>query len=212
MELTNSLRRVVKKYFSTILIFIFAMVSSINTYAQNIFLKDSPGIYTFGKYSYMDNLNGPAAGLNYSFNGTAAIGVSYGSISENRKDYRSMSIHGNLLVNKQAEGDLINFEVIPAFERKYNEVSDQYLSLFSFGAGVSRDLSPETDFNLIPRAFFSYLMSPSVGVSNYLSAGLDLNVGVSLSKNLKFIIDPGVIFRLDTGQGNSAITGGLLIH
>ncbi len=199
-------------YIAISLLSIFLLSLSFETHAQNIFLEGSSGIHTFGKYSYMNNSYGPATGINYSFNGTTAIGISYSSILQNRQHYKSFSIIGNMLVNKQSEGNLINFEVVPIFERKFNEVSKQYFSLFSFGTRISRDFSSESKTNLIPRASFSYLMSPSVGISNYFSTGLDLNIGYDLSKNIKFIIDPGVIFRLDKGQANSTITCGFLIH
>lgn len=209
MEMVNVLRRIYKK--CTVLL-LFSFFITVSGYSQNIFLSESQGVFTFGQFSQVQNFDGPAIGLSYSINGKTALGISYGSNSLNNKNYQSVSVLANLLIKKQSEGDIVNFEVMPSFERKYHNLTNQHLSLFSLGTGVSRDLSKEADLNLIPRATFSYLMSPSVGLTNYLAAGLDMGVGYEINSNIKLILNPGVNVRLDNGQYNGIFTTGLLIH
>lgn len=209
MEKVNPFRGTIKK---CCVLLLFSFVLTITGKSQNIFLSDSPGVFTFGQFSQVQNFDGPAIGLNYSINGKSALGVSYGASSINGRNYQSLSILANLLIKKQADGDLFNVDVIPAYERKYHEISHQNLSLFSLTTGISRDFSQNSDFNFIPRASFSYLVSPSVGVTNYLSAGMDMNMGFELNKNVKFIVNPGITFRLDNGRYNGIFTSGLLIH
>ena len=78
-------------------------------------------------------------------------------------------------------------------------------------AGISRDLSSMNRFDLIPRASLSYLVSPSVGITNYLSAGMDISLGVDLNRNVKFVVNPGALYRIDTGQFDGVFTSGLVI-
>ena len=209
MEMVNLFGRLYKRSCVLLLLSFFLTVTG---YSQNIFLSDSPGVFTFGQFSQVQSFDGPAIGLNYSINGKTAVGISYGSSSLNNTSYESVSILANMLIKKQADGDLINFEVMPSFERKYQEMSEYNQSLFSLATGISRDFSNNADINLIPRASFSYLMSPSVGVTNFLSAGLDINVGYDIGSNVKVIVNPGINFRLDNGRYNGIFTSGLLIH
>ncbi|MDX1585467.1 MAG: hypothetical protein R3222_01935 [Balneolaceae bacterium] len=151
-------------------------------------------------------------GLSYSLNGKTALGISYGSNSLNNRNYQSVSVLANILIKKQSEGDAVNFEVMPSFERKYHTITDQNLSLYSLGTGISRDFSNRADINLIPRASFSYLMSPSVGLTNYFSAGLDMGLGFDINSNIKLIVNPGLQLRLDNGSYNGTFTSGFLVH
>ena len=209
MELDGVFRRVYKK--SSILL-VFSFFLTVSGYSQNIFLSDSPGLLTFGQFSQVQNFDGASVGLNYSINGKTALGISYGSNSLNNRSYQSVSVLANLLIKKQSEGDAVNFEVMPSFERKYHNLTNQNLSLFSLGTGVSRDFSNDAGLNIIPRATFSYLMSPSVGLTNYLSAGLDMGLGFEINSNIKLIVNPGMNVRLDNGRYNGTFTSGFLIH
>ncbi|MGK7369927.1 MAG: hypothetical protein ACNS64_06905 [Candidatus Halalkalibacterium sp. M3_1C_030] len=209
MEMVKVSGRIYKK--CTVLL-LFSFFVTVSGFSQNTFLSDSPGFFTFGQFSQVQNFDGPAIGLSYSINGKTALGISYGSNSLNNKNYQSVSVLANLLIKKQSEGDVVNFEVMPSFERKYHNLTDQHLSLFSLGTGVSRDLSNEAGLNLIPRATFSYLMSPSVGLTNYLAAGLDVGIGYDINSNIKLIVNPGMNVRLDNGRYNGIFTSGLLIH
>lgn len=208
MGVRNPFQRILKTW--SILVLLLAV--SQTGKSQNIFLQKTPGLYTFGEFSQVQNFDGPAIGLSYSFNGTTSAGITYGSNSLNGINYQSVSLLVNHLVKNQQEGDLFNIEVAPAFERKYHSLSEQNLSLFSFAAGISRDFSHDTSMNLIPRASISYLVSPSVGVTNYLSTKLDMGMGFALSKSIKLIINPGLNIRLDNGLINGAFASGLLIH
>ncbi|HKL18416.1 MAG TPA: hypothetical protein VJ905_05590 [Halalkalibaculum sp.] len=190
----------------------FSLFVTVSGYSQNIFLSDSQGIFTFGQFSQVQDFDGPAIGLNYSINGKTAVGISYGSNSLNNRSYQSVSFLANVLIKKQSEGDFVNFEVMPSFERKYHNLTNQHLSLFSLGTGVSRDFSKEAGLNLIPRATFSYLMSPSVGLTNYLAAGMDMGIGYDINSNIKLIVNPGLNVRLDNGRYNGTFTSGFLIH
>ncbi|NGP77704.1 hypothetical protein G3570_13735 [Balneolaceae bacterium YR4-1] len=190
----------------------FSFFVTISGYSQNIFLSDSPGLLTYGQFSQVQQFDGASVGLNYSLNGKTAFGISYGSNSLNNRNYQSVSVLANVLIKKQSEGDILNFEVMPSFERKYHNPTNQNLSLFALGTGISRDFSQRSDINLIPRASFSYLMSPSVGLTNYFSAGLDMGLGYDISSNLKLIVNPGLNVRMDTGSYNGTFTGGFLVH
>lgn len=209
MELDGVFRRIYKK--SSILL-AFSFFLAVSGYSQNIFLSDSPGLLTFGQFSQVQHFDGASVGLNYSINGKTALGISYGSNSLNNRNYQSISVLANLLIKKQSGGDAVNFEVMPSFERKYHNLTNQNLSLFSLGTGVSRDLSNDAGLNIIPRATFSYLMSPSVGLTNYLSAGLDMGLGFEINSNIKLIVNPGMDVRLDNGHYNGTFTSGFLIH
>jgi len=209
MEMVNILRRIYKK--CTVLL-LFSLFITVSGYSQNIFLSDSQGIFTFGQFSQVQDFDGPAIGLNYSINGKMAVGIGYGSSSLNNKSYQSVSFLTNILIKKQSEGDIVNFEVMPSFERKYHNLTNQHLSLFSLGTAVSRDFSKEAGLNLIPRATFSYLMSPSVGLTNYLAAGMDMGIGYDINSNIKLIVNPGLNVRLDNGRYNGTFTSGFLIH
>lgn len=207
--MVNLFERIYKR---SCVLLLLSFVITVTGYSQNIYLSDSPGVLTFGQFSQIQNFDGPAIGLSYSINGKTAVGISYGSGTLNKTSYESMSVLANFMIKKQTEGDLINFEVMPSFERKYGEFSEHNLSLFSLATGVSRDFSNTDDVNLIPRASFSYLMSPSVGLTNFVSAGLDMNIGYDINSNVKVIVNPGVNFRLDNGRYNGIFTSGLLIH
>ncbi len=209
MEMVNLLGGFFKR---ACFLLLFSFVLTVSGYSQNIFLSDSPGFFTFGQFSQVQSFDGPAIGLNYSINGKTAVGISYGSSSINSTNYQSVSLLANLLIKKQSEGDQINFEVMPSFERKYHNLTDQNMSLFSLGTGISRDFSKKDGINLIPRATFSYLMSPSVGLTNFLSAGLDMNLGFALNSNIKLIVNPGMNIRMDNGNYNGIFTSGLVIH
>lgn len=190
----------------------FSFFVTISGYSQNIFLSDSPGLLTYGQFSQVQQFDGATVGLNYSINGKTAVGISYGSNSLNNQNYQSVSLMANILIKKQSEGDVINFEVMPSFERKYHNLTNQNLSLYSLGTGISRDFSKRADVNLIPRASFSYLMSPSVGLTNYFSAGVDMGLGYDINSNIKLIVNPGLNLRLDNGSYNGTFTSGFLIH
>lgn len=209
MELDGVFTRICKK--GGILL-VFTFFFTVSGYSQNIYLADSPGLFTFGQFSQVQQFDGAAVGLNYSINGKTALGISYGSNSLNNRNYQSVSVLGNVLIKKQTDGDAVNFEVMPSFERKYHNLTEQHLSLFSLGTGISRDFSTNANVNLIPRATFSYLMSPSVGLTNYLSAGLDMGLGFEINSNIKLIVNPGMNVRLDNGRYNGTFTSGLLIH
>lgn len=208
MGSSNPFQRILKT--SSILFLFFVL--SLPGISQNIFLQETSGLYTFGQFAQVQDFDEPAIGLSYSFNGTTSAGISYGASSLNGSNYHSVSLFVNHLVKEQEEGDLFNIEVAPAFERKYHSISEQNLSLFSFAAGISRDFSQDTSMNLIPRASLSYLVSPSVGVTNYLSSKLDIGMGFNLSNNVKLIVNPGLNLRLDNGLINGTLTSGLLIH
>lgn len=190
----------------------FSFFVTISGYSQNIFLSDSPGLLTYGQFSQVQQFDGASVGLNYSLNGKTALGISYGSNSLNNRNYQSVSVLANILIKKQSDGDVVNFEVMPSFERKYHNLTNQNLSLYSLGTGISRDFSKQADINLIPRASFSYLMSPSVGLTNYFAAGVDMGLGVDINSNIKLIVNPGLNVRLDNGRYNGTFTSGLLIH
>lgn len=209
MEMVNLFERIYKR---SCVLLLFSFFITVTGFSQNIYLSDSPGIFTFGQFAQVQNFDGPAIGVSYSINGKTAVGISYGSGTLNNTSYESMSVLANFLIKKQTEGDLINFEVMPSFERKYGDLSEYNLSLFSLATGISRDFSNNDDLNLIPRASFSYLMSPSVGVTNFVSAGLDMNLGYDINSNIKLIVNPGVNFRLDNGRSNGIFTSGFLIH
>lgn len=209
MGVNKPFRRICNKCF---ILLLFSFLFTIFGKSQNIFLPDSPGILIFGQFSRVQNFDEPAIGLSYSFNGKTAVGISYGSSSLNSRNYESLSVLTNFLVRNQSQGDEFNVEVVPVFERKYDNLSGQNLSLFSFGAGISRDFSRDSSLNLIPRASLSYLVSPSVGVTNFLSTGIDLGMGLNLTDNVKLIVNPGLNLRLDNGHLNGIITSGLLIY
>lgn len=198
-----------RKYFVLPLLF---FVLTLPGKSQNLFLSDSSGILLFGQFSQIQHFEGPAIGLSYSFNGKTAIGMNYGASSIDKRNYRNLSISANHLVKNQTEGDPFNVEVIPAFERKYLNFSEQNLSLFSFAAGISRDFSQKGSINLIPRISLSYLVSPSVGVTNFLSTGFDMNMGFDLSKHVKLIASPEINLRLDSRRLNGILMSGLVVH
>lgn len=191
---------------------ILSFVVTLSAHSQNIFLDDNSGFLTFGQLSQVEHLSGQAVGLNYSFDGKSAVGVRYGSSTLNGSSYQDLSLYGNFLLKKQKSGDPFNLEVVPAFERKYHDVSAQNKSLFSMAAGISRNLSNMSNIDLIPRANLSYLVSPSVGVTNFLSAGMDLSMAVDINSNVKLVVNPGVNFRMDNGRYNGVFTSGLLIQ
>lgn len=194
------------------ILLVFSFVFTVSAQSQNIFLDDTSGFLTFGQLSQVEHFGGQTIGLNYSFDGETAVGISYGSSTLNNSRYQNVSVHANLLIKKQSAGDPFNLEIIPAFERMYNEQSYQNKSLFSMAAGISKDISMIDSFDMVPRASFSYLVSPSVGITNFLSAGMDMNMGFDLTSNVKFIVNPGVNLRLDNGQYNGVFTSGLLIQ
>lgn len=194
------------------MLFILSFLITFDAYSQNIFLSGKSGVLTFGQLSQVEQFGGQAVGLSYSFDGKSAVGISYGASSLNDRDYQNLSLFGNFLLKEQASGDPFNIELTPAFERKYHEISQQNLSLFSMAAGISKDFSKKSDVNFIPRATFSYLMSPSVGVTNFLSAGVDMSLGFDLNNRIKFVVNPGLNIRLDNGSYNGIFTSGLVIH
>lgn len=208
MGVSNPFQRILKAW---CILFLFFAVS-LPGKSQNIFLQETSGLYAFGQFSQVQDFDGPAIGLSYSFNGITSAGISYGTNSLNGRSYQSVSLLVNHLIKNQEGGDPFNIEVAPAFERKYYSLSEQNLSLFSFAAGISRDFSQNTSLNLIPRASLSYLVSPSVGVTNYLSGKIDMGMGFTLSNSVKLIVSPGLNLRLDNGLVNGTLSSGLLIH
>lgn len=209
MQLVNSIGRVRN---ICCMLFILSFLITFTAQSQNIYLDGKSGVLTFGQLSQVEQFGGQAVGLSYSFDGKSAVGISYGASSLNGRDYQNLSLYGNFLLKDQASGYPFNIELTPLFERKYHEISQQNMSLFSMAAGISKDFSKKSDVNFIPRATFSYLMSPSVGVTNFLSAGMDMSFGVNLNNRLKFIVNPGVNIRLDNGSYNGVFTSGLLFH
>ena len=191
---------------------VFSFVVTLSAYSQNIFLEDDSGFLTFGQLSQVEHFSGQAVGLNYSFDGKNAVGLRYGSSTLNGSNYQDLSLYGNFLIRKQAEGDLFNLELVPAFERKYHKQSFQNKSLFSMATGISRNISSMSNVDMIPRVNLSYLVSPSVGVTNFLSAGMDFSLGIDLNRNVKLVVNPGINFRMDNGNYNGMFTSGLLIQ
>lgn len=185
---------------------------TLSAHSQNIFLDGNSGFLTFGQLSQVEHFGGHTVGLNYSFNGNSAVGISYGSSTMNESRYQNLSLQGNFLLKKQVAGDLFNLEVIPAFERKFHRSSNQNKSLFSMATGISRNFSNINRFDMIPRVSLSYLVSPSVGITNYLSAGMDFSLGIDLYNNITLVVNPGGLYRMDTGQFNGVFTSGLVIR
>lgn len=198
-----------KKYLLSAIIVLSFLVVDAN--AQSVFIKKSgnSGVAASAGLSSGGGFSGPILGASYSANGKLDVAVGYSSLKNNDVTLTGFSIGASFFAARQyIKDDPVNMDISPTFSRSQTEQG--YETTVALGLGLSRNISSDPDFYIIPGARFSYGIQVQRNESlSLLSFSLDM--GFKLVDEILLTISPGVSANLFQKGETGFVSVGVLL-